>query len=884
VLNVYEDFVVGGQWHHCQDCGSTGDMIELASRVWELSISSTIVKLGHWDYDMPCDQAAISKYIFQNIDYRNRLDELWCDAQVEMKQPSGELEKLKELFNLRCVVPAERWHDGPGSLFGGIATERIERAFAPGTMDHADEKGQRSSPSEHAIFSGPGWRDALVVPYFDLPGRICGFLFIGRDGKYPDDFVYRRANLGPRGNQYGPAAGEAGLSMHPQVLEASNEWDRVVVATAKPMTALALQMRHFEQSQQTLPLVCFYDSIRRMQQHGDSQRVRTMNAWQLLGNRQVVFWVPEFCVATIRQAIAVNGLISTAGPRSPNPDALQEYIWKRTPRDLLRHIVQSAQPWPESLARAFDSMNNTTIERHVQQMQVDGIDVEREIKKCGSTTQRRVRGMFEQASQRVATLIPCKTVLERSGSWYERSRQGRDSLIADAIVRIDRILNQRTQKKAYAQGRIIYNGQSVDFCEPLEKLEKHGLCWVQELLLHRGVGYMTFNPAFQHKLIDLSRIFHEPKVETAIASIGWNEKRRLFVFPEFAIDDQGEVVRLNDTILNQPVPAGTLQLPDSCLTPEELDRAKGKCKATKVFWAVLSGMIANMVAPACNQPRTGTALVGAGAEQMGQALASALGCLTMELRSAKDVRQVLDWEQLHGWPLVALERRRLQRRFRSDLLRSDKKTQRNLVLAVDWVESRLLALGGKWNVVEERNAIAIRLELMEFAAKFVVAYIQDLCRRRFVLGHWREQSDAHAENVLQDMARFVREQGGLAAPILAALKMILPSREDGHATALADLIAYWMRTGKLQVVNDVAQCRGPALVRLPNNGGDLLAHDSLAELAEDVAVDVPRFDRIEAMLEYAGVLVETRPEGCVIDGQWLDEQIKTVSLPMRVVG
>jgi hypothetical protein len=700
----------------------------------------------------------------------------------------------------------------------------------------------------------------LVVPYYDLPGRICGFLFVGRDGKYPVDFVYRRANLGPRGNQYGPDSAEAGLAMHPKALEASNAWDRAIVATAKPLTGLALQMRHLEQSQQALPLVCWYDSIRRTSQHRDSQRVKTMNAWQLLGNRQVVFWMPEFCITTIQQAISINGLVSTVGPRSPNAEALQEYVWKRTPRDLLRHIVQSALPWPE------------------------GVDVERVITKCGRTTQHRVRGMFDQVGQRVARLINGKTVVERSGSWYERNRLGQDSLIADGIVRIDRILNQQTQNQTYAQGRIFYNGQSVDFCEPREQLENQGLRWVQGVLLARGIGFMTFNPAFQRMLIDLARIFHEPKVETAIASIGWNEERGLFVFPDFAIDDRGEVVRQNNMILNQPVPAKALPRPDYLLTPEELERGMGKDKATKLFWAVLSSMIANMVAPACHQPRAGIALVGTGAEQMGKALASALGCLTVEMESAKDVRRALVLEQLHGWPLFALERRRLQRRFRRDLMGSDYGTHRNLMFAVDWVESRLLALGSKWNVVEEHSTVDIRTDLIDYAAKFVVAYVQDLCLRRFVLGHWRELSDAHVENVLRDMARFVKGHNGNPAPILAAHKMILPAREDGHTTAIADLITYWVRTGKLSIEEEGCQRRGLTLVRMQDKDDYLLPHGAIAELAKDVAVDVPRFDRIAAMLEYAAVLIEMRSVGCVIDGQWVDEHIKTASLPMRVVG
>jgi hypothetical protein len=283
VLNVYEDFIASGQWHQCRDCSSTGDLIELAAKSWKLSIPSTIVKLSRLGFDLAYDQNAISKYTKQHVEYRQQLSELWRDAASEMENPSGELQRLIGLFNLRCDVPVARWQAGPGSLLGGTTTEKIERTFAPGVMEHADEKGQRSSPSEHAIFTGPGWRDSLVIPYYDLPDRICGFLFVGREGRYPEDFAFQRANIGPRGNQYRPVVAEAGLAMHPKALESSNEWDRLVVAVSRPLTTLALQCRHFEQSLEPLPLVSWYDSLRRKSQHESGQRVRTQNAWQMLG-------------------------------------------------------------------------------------------------------------------------------------------------------------------------------------------------------------------------------------------------------------------------------------------------------------------------------------------------------------------------------------------------------------------------------------------------------------------------------------------------------------------------------------------------------------------------------------------------------------------------
>lgn len=211
VMTVYEDHVAGGQYYHCPDCDSAGDMIQLASRAWNLSLDATVAKLARCGFPLQSERSVISKYIEQHLLSQERLTELWSQAAQSLINPSGEIQRLLHRFNLACDVPPERRMLGPGSLFGGIATSEAERAFAPGSMSHADANGQQSNPSEHAVFPGRGWRDALAIPLYDLPKRICAFLFVGREGEYTADFVFHRANRGARGNQWGCPPVEAGI-------------------------------------------------------------------------------------------------------------------------------------------------------------------------------------------------------------------------------------------------------------------------------------------------------------------------------------------------------------------------------------------------------------------------------------------------------------------------------------------------------------------------------------------------------------------------------------------------------------------------------------------------------------------------------------------------
>lgn len=50
-----------------------------------------------------------------------------------------------------------------------------------------------------AVFRGKEWGDVLMVPFYDLPGRISCLLCVGRQGDPEQDYVIKRANRGGRG-------------------------------------------------------------------------------------------------------------------------------------------------------------------------------------------------------------------------------------------------------------------------------------------------------------------------------------------------------------------------------------------------------------------------------------------------------------------------------------------------------------------------------------------------------------------------------------------------------------------------------------------------------------------------------------------------------------
>ena len=112
-----------------------------------------------------------------HVNYRRRLAALWRQAQ---HRPSPLLRGLLSTLRLPHDFSEDRWGAGPAKFLGGELCSTIEEAFHPGSMQR-DRLVPRCT-SDSRIFKGGKWTEALAIPFFANPGRICAFAFIGRQG------------------------------------------------------------------------------------------------------------------------------------------------------------------------------------------------------------------------------------------------------------------------------------------------------------------------------------------------------------------------------------------------------------------------------------------------------------------------------------------------------------------------------------------------------------------------------------------------------------------------------------------------------------------------------------------------------------------------------
>ncbi len=190
VLHIYQDPANTGYWSYCEGCQKAGDLVELAASAWGLQPDAALVRLHDLGFPIPEEAitpARLENYLVYHIQYRSRMAALWKGAQKHLiRYPTGRICLLRDRLRLQEASGPEAWREGPGHLLGSLPTAAVEKCFCPkaaGTGGQKPERAYNCNPSARRVFKGKGWDDVLVIPFYDLPERFSGFLFVGRDAK-----------------------------------------------------------------------------------------------------------------------------------------------------------------------------------------------------------------------------------------------------------------------------------------------------------------------------------------------------------------------------------------------------------------------------------------------------------------------------------------------------------------------------------------------------------------------------------------------------------------------------------------------------------------------------------------------------------------------------
>jgi hypothetical protein len=644
-LQLLRDPVAGGGWFRCRRCDRAGDLLSLAEWVWDTDLPTAWQRLVAHGL-LPGDSGHLmAAYLRDHREPAARLQECWEKAQKWLQSGDARVGKTLSAIGYQF----EGWRDSSRGLIGALPRERVEAAFFPATMNlEEQERRQRYNPSAQRLFSGKGWKDVLVAPFYDLPGRVSALLCMGRQGR-ETDFVFRTAN---RGHSHDPMA-EAGLHFAPGALERAAAFGQGVLAIGDVRTSLRFQFKFRRDSDFSPRIVTWIDTAGYPEWSTTGRRARTQAAWQMLSGMDLVFWMPRWSVLVLRQAIETGGKITSRGPVRFDDASMSQYLWRFPLEIREEELLKAGVPWPEFLNRHFVRRPDTELAQLLVDLQAEGIAPSVLLRAVGRQLRDRIEQILDRQERSRSIVLGRQTIVEREGQWWTlATRKNPSELVSSSAFRIDRMGLHPHTGTPVVQGRVFSTGRKLPFQSRLQDLERNGPEWLRGQLLSAGEPAPEVGTVSGKQLVRIATAFSPPLGGHPVAEFGWDENRETLTLPAFRVRCGGDIAPV-EWALTDPESAG-IELPyPRPWQRAELESFAEECSRATDLWPLVTWCLTQTLAPAWQQPIQGLACVGN--EQLIQRVLAACGARTVTLRKATDLQRLQREEERLEGPVLVLE-------------------------------------------------------------------------------------------------------------------------------------------------------------------------------------------------------------------------------------
>ncbi len=830
-MTVCEDRIYGGPWFWCASCGFAGNACELVAASPGSGCHS-LTEAAQWIAEKTRDTAAVTLSDAETIEdeleargsRRHEALAFWEACSTRAQVDSDQAMILRGKFGIRGSRVDPSFDAKRARVIGYANRSDFDAVFRPAIEDVSDDVDKRKKPRSDRVFRGNGWTDLMVVKFQDLPGRICGFLLVGRAGKYPEDYAYYRVI--PSAKSVDSPRNEAGLAMLDLALTAPSE--AAILAVADLETAIRLQLSHLAEHDKPLPVVATCELA----------NARTRTVWTNLPRRRVIYTGGPLEVL-MAQARGANASVSEA------------LVWPgaTSTRIAYNKTRSEAKTWQAALEATSSKLDVEAASRLINRLDLTHGEVVEFIAGCAPATKARLARLAEAVDQQRTIYALGKTIRESVQGWHRIMANGREELITDAPFRLDRVVLMPTTKRSVYQGRITFRGTETPFAAPSTEFEPDPFRWIARHLQAAGVGVATSNMALSRHALLISQLFHSPAHATGLDRVGWDHARNALVLPKYVQEADGEVVRDSTITMPGTVPAAAFDPPD-VLTAYEIAALGADSPAAAVVWAVAAYVASQAIAPALGIPVCNLALVGDNAITAGTAAALACGCL--EAASAE--------QSQHAWPVIWQSPRGKTARMTAAAMIT---TAPSLIANATRATADLAALTGGWATLECRPGGVLSAPALTAAGSILTHYLRDHFARR-----------AHFDNraILDDMHDWFGALGGNQASLNQAKTILRWDDAQGYAAAFAGVVCAALVAGLGTVfrddVHDVPDdalraviVRADRTVLIRNGVID-------ASFAASRAM-APDRELIEARLAEAGVLVTRNTVGgWLVRGDW----------------
>lgn len=764
-LSRYCDDLLKVDWLHCHACKFSGDVIALCCHMWNAPAEAVIDRLqssgvrpwGSWP-----DQSRIEAYERDHLRQESRIVEFWSKALDRRRRNySKALEHIDWQLGIYPVQACESRLPEERRLVGAATIDEVEDLFHPRSsqaterLNHNGRVSLRrgSGAGGRRIFKGEGWEEVLVLPFHDLPGRISGFLFVGRNAdRSAGDFVFKAINRGPSNRPIK----DAGIAMRQALTGPPKQpFGDTIFLVPDPKIALQLQSRYLRSFRQLLPLgVVWSDGKHRSLAPGRG----------LFGPRPI-FWAPSADWDLLAMARSANGFIATGAPLGDRDGSRSSYFrW-------LPAIKKCAIPWKTVLC---NDLQTRPIDESVQMLEYLGIRPGELQRLVGDASHKGpLQPLFERLSPQRSVGVRGQLIVETDDGWY--SQRG-NVQICNGKVEVDELLGCRSIPDQLV-GSVQIGEERTRFQVSKPDVRRRGLfACVKEV-----VPDFRYRKGWSVQGEFLSYSLHLPRLRQNADVVGWHDPR--FWFPQFSILNGGKILPETVLVNDLPTPAMNLAQPES-LSTSELKLLSRTDPANQLFWATTACIALNICSFRWHrhgQP-FGIGLVGAAAQHAGLEAARLMGCIEFQVPVGQRrswIEKRLEQEcNRHHWPLILMPPQASRSQVATRWVAAG--TPRNCIIPIEREDE--LPFGHELHLVRSEYPITGLSHLDQVGPKVLPGYLQSVCYRH---GSVFSKSICPLINTLYDLAEWFRNAGGDRRAVLRAASLLQTPDSSEAIAALA---------------------------------------------------------------------------------------------------
>ncbi len=587
-LSIFQHFTLDSQWHSCEFCQQSGDLFELAAKVWRTSLKMAIIRcrqLGLLAANTLTHEN-LSQYV-ERKKLRAKANNVWQAAQSgQLYHGSGQ--QLLRQANWKAS-PTTGWkEDGIGNILGCLDAKQFQEILSGTAEDRANRLQIKGNvvfnPTTGKLLPGTKWNKVLLVPYYDVPNRIVGFQVHGRSMQLDKDKLYCCADKLSNKNR------EAGIQLHTSLLSYTDD----MLGMSDVNWYMRLQSKHLDNNPAPLPLFNWLDN----------GICKTRSSWPMLRSQRLVLWTERLNVSTLAEAIRQSAEITVCPQSDISPQGLAKFFSSLSPSDFVHMALEKAKEWPE-LLRKVARNDQQQLEELVVGLSDSPSELQLVLSVCDTATTNQIKKLLYAAKPHRTVVFGNKTFEQRKDGLYLLSgtNKTKPTRVFNGRLKLNRLVWYPDAKEADYIGQLHAGDRYSEFVIDKQTLLTDMIGWLEETSLSAGLPLVTCSNKWAKHLHDIAVLFHRPVTELGYEKAGWSDNESSFILPAGKIDCAGRFTAHNTFRKTISTPGDLSRTRTDKVS--YLHKLAPPLAENQVFWAIYFEMLKQILSPAYNEtPRS----------------------------------------------------------------------------------------------------------------------------------------------------------------------------------------------------------------------------------------------------------------------------------------